>query len=578
MADRMTNAEKFERGLSSLKGYKATYGDCDVRQVYRAPDGYPLGVWVTVQRQKFQEGRLDPKRSKALKEIGLDFDPRATQFTAALDRLKRYKEAFGHTKVPPTYVTEDGYSLGQWLVKHLRDAKAGSLGEGRRTALEELGCDLGDNDSKDRAKFEKGLAAVLAFRERNGHLDIDGSHKEGGLFPGRWLNARRTSIRAGQAPKYQIEAFREHGIPYPTPGTMRTAEQAFSEAITRIRLFKEQFGHVRVPCDFVCEDGYKLGQWLYKCRYHWRKGNVRPDRIAILEELGIRTELPHYASDESIAHLFRSAVDRNSDESQQDATKVIALPGMVIMEARDRAFSEVVERLRGFREMFGHLHVPVAYVCKDGFKLGQCLASYRHQWRNGKLRPERIAALESLGLQPVLPPSDQRVTLRSLKEAEKDFDFNFWLDHLKAYKADFGDVNVHYTFITADGHRLGSWVQRQRRFHANGKMPERRIAALRAIGFNFDQTTRQEGSVDHFGSQRKVRLGPPRDSKVDKKAKREAVTLLSGMVSEALGKLANWADDDLLSDRVRVRKELTFIIRPLVRERIGSLNDAFPIM
>jgi hypothetical protein len=135
-----------------------------------------------------------------------------------------------------------------------------------------------------RAKFERGLEALLAFKTREGHFNVPADHREGDVLLGQWLAHRRAFIKADKAPAYQSETFEKHGIPFSPAGSPKYRRVSFEESITRLENFKRTFGHVNVPIGHV-EDGLRLGEWLDKCRRLKRKNKMAPDRIALLEQL-----------------------------------------------------------------------------------------------------------------------------------------------------------------------------------------------------------------------------------------------------------------------------------------------------
>jgi len=78
-------------------------------------DGYKLGCWVTVQRQKHAKGTLDAERERRLGTLpGWFWDPRAAQWEAGFRRLQEYVGRHGDALVPRSY-TVDGYRLGVWV-------------------------------------------------------------------------------------------------------------------------------------------------------------------------------------------------------------------------------------------------------------------------------------------------------------------------------------------------------------------------------------------------------------------------------------------------------------------------------
>jgi hypothetical protein len=276
--------DAFELGFAHLRAYKEEHGNCDVRYRYLRPDGYALGRFVVALRARWNAGDLAPERVELLKEVGLDPDPLATLFNNGIEKLKAFKAEFDHTNVPASYETKDGHPLGKWVILQREGYSAGTLRPEREKALTELGFEF-VRDAR-RARFERGLAALLVFKEREGHFNVPADHSEGDVLLGQWLAHRRAFIKADKAPSYQIKSFENFGVPFSPAGTPKFRRPSFEESLNCLEIFKKKFGHVDVPIDYIA-DGFKLGEWLLNCRRLKSKNKMPPDRIAPLEQLGV---------------------------------------------------------------------------------------------------------------------------------------------------------------------------------------------------------------------------------------------------------------------------------------------------
>lgn len=108
--------EFFASQLASLRSYVADNGRMPSTS-YVDPDGFPLGVWVSIRRS--QEGK-NPGLDRALEQMtgwswrvgkGATVEQR---FAKHLVPLAAYLKA--HGKLPPrSYVTPDGIKLGIWV-------------------------------------------------------------------------------------------------------------------------------------------------------------------------------------------------------------------------------------------------------------------------------------------------------------------------------------------------------------------------------------------------------------------------------------------------------------------------------
>ena len=120
--------------------------------------------------------------------------------------------------------------------------------------------------------------------------------------------------------------------------------------------------------------------------------------------------------------------------------------------------------LVAYKAEHGDSHVP------RGFSQNPALASWvmsqRAQQKKGKLSPDRITRLESLGFAFAFDPIETR--------------WEAMFQALVAYKAEHGDSHVPQSYTN-----LGGWCNNQRQAMKKGKLSPDRIARLEAIGFKW---------------------------------------------------------------------------------------------
>jgi hypothetical protein len=83
--------------------------------VYR---GFKLGQWVGIQRRSHRKGKLSPERVSLLENAGFVFDVPESQWQTAFQRVIRYKNCHGNSRVPNNYIDDDGFALGAWVKRH----------------------------------------------------------------------------------------------------------------------------------------------------------------------------------------------------------------------------------------------------------------------------------------------------------------------------------------------------------------------------------------------------------------------------------------------------------------------------
>ncbi|MFF5893819.1 Helicase associated domain protein [Streptomyces globisporus] len=101
---------------------------------------------------------------------------------------------------------------------------------------------------------------------------------------------------------------------------------------------------------------------------------------------------------------------------------------------------------RTYAETHDDLNVPSAYRTQDGFALGTWMSNARQHRRKGWLRPERIAALDGIGMiwdTTQLP-------------------WNQFLKELRAFRQEYGHLNVAQSYVSPSGYSLGLKVNTTR--------------------------------------------------------------------------------------------------------------------
>ena len=133
---------------------------------------------------------------------------------------------------------------------------------------------------------------------------------------------------------------------------------------------------------------------------------------------------------------------------------------------------------KAYRDEFGDLEVPVRYVTREGYSLGQWIDTQRKIRKGtvkGTLTPEQIRKLDALGMR---------------WESATDLSWERYYAAAKQYRAEHGDLRVPWRYVTEDGIQLGNWIANMRMNRRNGirnaYLTDERIAALDALGMQWD--------------------------------------------------------------------------------------------
>ena len=183
LADASTQV--WEQGFAALKVFHDREGHCRVSSKHNE-GGCSLGSWVSIQRMN--KDLMAEERRQRLDALGFVWDPLADASAQVWERgfaaLKVFHDREGHCRVPARH-TEGGYSLGSWgqQQRALKDSMTGE----RRQRLDALGF-VWDPFAD---AWERGFAALKAFKYREGHCRVPAKHSEQGYNIGTWVRHQR---------------------------------------------------------------------------------------------------------------------------------------------------------------------------------------------------------------------------------------------------------------------------------------------------------------------------------------------------------------------------------------------------
>jgi hypothetical protein len=173
--------------------YVARHGDARVPQSCTV-DGYPLGSWVTTQRQSHRKGTLAIDREHRLQELpAWTWDARTVQWEEGFSRLLGYLERHGDARVLRSY-TVDGYRLGAWINSQRTDHAKGILDADRQHRLEDL---RGWTWDPYADRWEVGFSRLQDYVMRHGDARVPRSYSDDDYPLGSWVTTQRQNHKNG---------------------------------------------------------------------------------------------------------------------------------------------------------------------------------------------------------------------------------------------------------------------------------------------------------------------------------------------------------------------------------------------
>lgn len=412
-------AERWEEGFRYLKEFTNREGHAQVPNGYRTAEGYLLRSWLNNQRGR--RDKISPDIKARLEALpGWSWSPLGDLWEEGFGHLKKYVDREGHARVHKDFRTADGYRLGQWVVNRRRGKDI--LLPAYRAQLEALPGWSWDVHSD---RWEEGFRHLKEFSDREGHANVISDHiTSDGYNLGGWVGKQRTEKNTMSSErKQQLEALPNWTWAKNWGERLEIFSEKWEEGFQYLKEYALREGHSKVPKLFKTANGYRLGLWVGTQRV--KKDEMLPERKARLE----------------------------------------ALPGWVWGRLADK-WEEGFHYLELYVEREGDAKVPSKYVAADGYRLGTWV-NHQRAAKDG-MHPERKIRLEEIS---GWSWSESSPYVRQ--------EWDAWLACLRDFIDKEGHSRVPSKYVTANGHRLGNWVNEQRA--RKESMPAERRARLEAL-------------------------------------------------------------------------------------------------
>jgi len=333
----------FER----LIAFTDDYGHALVPASYITNDGCLLGSWVSDQRKNARISRLTQDRILRLGSVrGWSWNPNDDSWETGFQHLEDYEKITGHSLVPATYKTSNGFALGVWVNEQRKSKKQNQLSSDKALRLEKIN---GWTYDVIGYKWEIGFCKYAMYIENTGKTSISKFYKDPDGYPLKnWVTTQRCSKDKLTPDKVsRLESLPGWG--------WDLFNQKWEIGFRHLMEFIEIYGHPRVPQEYIAQDGYKLGGWIRAQRKANDDNKISVDRKAQLEAL--------------------SGWCWNVNAAQ---------------------WEEGFEHLIQFVEVEGHSKVPSKYIAPDGYKLGDWVTRQKADQSKRELNDDRKIRLEEL--------------------------------------------------------------------------------------------------------------------------------------------------------------------------------------
>jgi superfamily II DNA or RNA helicase len=268
-------------------------------------------------------------------------------------KLVKFKEEHGHCRVHSFNYSDSSFL--NWIENQRRFNSRGKLSSGRFQRLNSLGFEW----SLRAIEWLNNFEALKTFQAKHNHCRVPRNYKIDGLNLGIWVSTQRKIHDANQLSSDRVIKLESIGFEWANikkkfqfAGRKTAFNEGWDKSFEKLATFKSLHGHCLVPALYINDK--KLGGWVRYQRISHAEGRLSRDRFERLESLGF---------------------EWNGRSNWEDQFSILS----------------------EFKSRFGHCRVPSSY--KINLQLGRWVRTQRRFMAKGKLSPERIARLESLGFE-----------------------------------------------------------------------------------------------------------------------------------------------------------------------------------
>lgn len=338
---------QWNKSYGELYEYYRLNGHIKVPTAYTTENGLHLGRWVSKQIELYSKNQLRADRIEKLENLGIVWNT-GDSWEEKFQLVKEYSEKHhGVLSIPADYVVN-----GIWLNKWLNEQKL--MGEGKRKKqltpeqrekLESIGLVFGKTNSD--IAWSKRYMEAKKFYDSHGNLNVPVGYKDDlGKNLYIWIMKQVEFYRDGKLSDEQIRKLTEIGMVF-------ESKDSFEKGYIHAKVYYDTHGDIAVPGSYVCEDGFKLSQWLNNRRA--QKSCLTVQQVSLLDDLGM-------------------VWDINADRWYQMYQSALM-----------------------FYRQNGHMKVPAKYKTENGKNLYDWLQRQRKKYNIGKLSEDKVILLRQIG-------------------------------------------------------------------------------------------------------------------------------------------------------------------------------------
>ena len=214
------------------------------------PAGYKVGerdVYDYYCKIRGRKNQLSPWAKQRYEAIGMDWDI-TSRWMKGFWAFQSYVEEYGTADVPTTAGKYGEVWLYDWLNQNRKSRE--KLSERQVMMLDNLGMNWEQHD-----RWEDNFKELERFKVEHGHTDIPPEHPLAKFVAG---------LRKNPLDDEKRERLDQLGFEW--DGKASRSRNAWRVGKAHAQEFYDKHGDLKVPGNYACADGYKLGNFLKKAK------------------------------------------------------------------------------------------------------------------------------------------------------------------------------------------------------------------------------------------------------------------------------------------------------------------------
>ncbi|MBF0446603.1 MAG: helicase associated domain-containing protein [Magnetococcales bacterium] len=470
-------AEAWATGFAAFQRFQKIQGHGQVPNPY--PQNPDLALWAEAQRKSEKKATLSEQRIALLDDLGFIWDLEEAAWEERFRLFERFKQIYGHGKVPDT--DKQLPRLSEWAANQRKLEQQGKLAADRKERLMRAGFiwDL------EAAHWEEMFARLKAYKQHHHHCTLAEKPSQKGAEADLWLWSQEQRNLRLKERLHPSRINRLTAIGFAWDLKLAVWMGHFQE----FRHFKTVHGHGKLP-----ERSPKnpaLALWAKTVRREWTMGRLDGEKAALLTEAGFVWDLEEAAWENGFNKLCKFYKKEGHFSIPPTLKQEPDLPGWVkkqrgdfarkrlkaerknrleqidfVWDVREAAWEEMFYALAQFMASRKHCIVPQKWP--ENPRLAQWVSNLRRDYKKGTLPANQFERLNKLGF---------------IWDAKAVFWEEMFVA-LTEYRELNGDCLVPENY--QENSELGWWVATQRKARLTDQLDANRIERLAALDFIWD--------------------------------------------------------------------------------------------